>query len=113
MLFLLDGGYRSTLLCISLQFCNVVRIGFVWIFPNASQKATLLQSPFFGSSASPVMRTYLGRNCYKGTFTWYTFPAQEAKEFYSLPTRTKTRRAWKPGKTIFSTREWGRGEGEE
>lgn len=40
--------------------------------------------PLSGSSTSPVMRAYVGRNCSKRTFTWCTFPGQEAKEFYSF-----------------------------
>ena len=68
--------------------------------------------PLSGSSTSPVMRAYVGRNCCKRTFIWFTFPGQEAKEFYSfLGTVEKINEGLETRKSKIFCQRVGRGSG--
>lgn len=88
VLSILDGG---CLLDYSLCFSAVLQCSQKWLSVDFSKHKIESHSAaisLFGSSASPAMKVYLGRYCYKGTFTQHTFLGQEAKEFYSLLMRT-------------------------
>lgn len=101
VLSILDGG---CLLDYSLCFSAVLQCSQKWLSVDFSKHKIESRSAIislFGNRASQVMRVYLGRYCYKGTFTQHTFLGQEAKEFYSLLMRIQEKRAWKPGKVIF------------
>ena len=70
----------------SLCFTAVSQFSPKWFWVDFSigkLESHSVTIPLSGSSTSPVMRAYVGRNCSKRTFTWCTFPGQEAKEFYS------------------------------
>ena len=70
----------------SLCFTAVSQFSPKWFWVDFSigkLESHSVTIPLSGSSTSPVMRAYVGRNCSKRTFTWCMFLGQEAKEFYS------------------------------